>query len=128
MNNNYIDSYKELYSKLGGSFQQHLSNDTLTRCYGWIDDNYNTGYYYKSLAVGRIAYDYGVVEQVIYLQGIKEFNPENPKHQNWLQHIELMKDFYNLKSETLHEIQKEMKGMYKEAYKKIPRINNTIKN
>jgi len=120
--NNYIDSYKKLYSTLG-SFQQYASNDTLIPCYGWINNNYEAGYYYKSQAAERLKYDCDVVDQIIYLQGTNRFTLENLKHQNWLQHVELIKDFYELKSETLHEIQKEMKSMYKEVYKKVPRIS-----
>lgn len=118
----YINSYKTLYKTLG-SFDSFLKEDVPYVARGWINDNYDVGEYYKSHAFGRVAYDYGIIETIAFVEGMGK----TPKEE-YIQHIELMKEFYSLKGDTVKEIRKELKQIMEEVRKNIPVLNNQNKN
>jgi len=115
----YIDSYKEMYSTIGGSFKIYLENDKPYLLKGWISDNFDIGYYYTSNAFLRIRYDLAVLELVQY-NTAKDINLKD----DWIRHIELMKDFYDLKGTTYNELVIEMRNLIKDVHEKLPKYNN----
>jgi hypothetical protein len=115
----YIDTYKRLYGE-HGSFKNYVKNDHIYLQTGWINDNFEVGKYYKSNALDRIAYDYGIIQGEIFCRAVYKSEPK----EYYVKHIELMKEYYELKGDTLNEMLKEMKILIKETKNALPKYNN----
>jgi hypothetical protein len=101
-------AYAEYYAKIGGSYEAYLKTCTFeerTGFTGYHDIRVET--YLQHSAVGRVHYDLGVVDSVIYFKalGSKKYDFDRSYG-----HIALMREFYGIQSEDLREIKADLKA------------------